>query len=485
MFGRVVVAFGLMIGFYVLAIAIAAGLLWLAVQQGSERRVNGRAIALCLATAGLILWSIVPRRDRFVPPGPRLDRDREPRLFELLDGVARDCGQPPPNEVYLFNDVNAWVAHYGGFAGFGGRRVMGLGLPLFALFTRNELRAVLGHEFGHFHHGDVLLGGYVWQTRAALQRTVEKLRSKRNVVQWPFRLYAWLYERATRAVSRQQELAADALAARIAGVAAHRSVLEKLRAFAPEHDGFWENDVAPALSTGHAPPLNDGFALYVANPIVRERAAARLAQAREIDTTLPNDSHPSLRRRLAALADLEDLGVHANGAAMARDLLEHEPELERSLIDRVIPAFLRERLQPVAWSDIEERSILPRLRRTLEGEEAARLAATELVGMTLRDVPRRVAEVDADFDRAKDDGGRDAALARFERLRVAALFAYLRSGFRLRSPPGDPFLVVRGDVRRDPFGDAHALLAGTMPAATWISRCEEDGVADAPLLAPA
>jgi hypothetical protein len=262
-------------------------------------------------------------------------------------------------------------------------------------------------------------------------------------------------------------------------------VLEKLRAFAPEHDGFWENDVAPALSTGHAPPLNDGFALYVANPIVRERAAARLAQAREIDTTLPNDSHPSLRRRLAALADLEDLGVHANGAAMARDLLEHEPELERSLIDRVIPAFLRERLQPVAWSDIEERSILPRLRRTLEGEEAARLAATELVGMTLRDVPRRVAEVDADFDRAKDDGGRDAALARFERLRVAALFAYLRSGFRLRSPPGDPFLVVRGDVRRDPFGDAHALLAGTMPAATWISRCEEDGVADAPLLAPA
>jgi len=46
-------------------------------------------LLLCGAVmAGTILWSLIPRRDNFVPPGPPLDRARQPRLFSELEGIA-------------------------------------------------------------------------------------------------------------------------------------------------------------------------------------------------------------------------------------------------------------------------------------------------------------------------------------------------------------------------------------------------------------
>ena len=51
--------------------------------------------------------------------------------------------------------------------GFGSRRVMGLGLSLMQILTVSELRAVVAHEFGHFHGGDVAIGPWIHKTSAA------------------------------------------------------------------------------------------------------------------------------------------------------------------------------------------------------------------------------------------------------------------------------------------------------------------------------
>ena len=72
----------------------------------------------------LVVWTVrvFPRRERFSPPGPRLARNKQGRLFGLLDDVAHRVGEPRPEEVYLIADVNAFVANVGGFLGFGQRR---------------------------------------------------------------------------------------------------------------------------------------------------------------------------------------------------------------------------------------------------------------------------------------------------------------------------------------------------------------------------
>jgi hypothetical protein len=114
---RALIAVALTIGFYGLALVIAAGLLliaWLLWVDGG--RVN-RVTLFCVAGAGIILWSIVPRPERFVPPGPQLEAAQHPRLFEALTDVAQKVQQPMPHEVYLVPDVNAGVRQRGGFDG--------------------------------------------------------------------------------------------------------------------------------------------------------------------------------------------------------------------------------------------------------------------------------------------------------------------------------------------------------------------------------
>src|SRR5260370_13059505 len=87
-------------------------------------------IALGGLTMGLvILWSLIPRRDRFDAPGILLQRSECPRLFNELDRIAAALNESVPGEVYLVAEVNAWVAERGGLFGIGSRRVIGLGLP--------------------------------------------------------------------------------------------------------------------------------------------------------------------------------------------------------------------------------------------------------------------------------------------------------------------------------------------------------------------
>ena len=168
LFGRALLALLLTIGFYGLALGIALGLLYLIyLEVVILNRINVRFTIFALIGAVVILWSILPRIDRFTAPGPRLTRAKFPRLFTEIERVASLTGQAMPREVYLVPDVNAFVTERGGMMGIGSRRVMGIGFPLFHLMTVDELSAVIAHEFGHFYGGDTALGpGY---TKPALR----------------------------------------------------------------------------------------------------------------------------------------------------------------------------------------------------------------------------------------------------------------------------------------------------------------------------
>jgi heat shock protein HtpX len=147
-------------------------LLWIAYADIAYTRHPALKLVLfCVAGGFSVLWSIIPRPDRFEAPGPRLDSSREPELFASLAEVADATAQQMPAEVYLVNDVNAFVTQRGGIMGIGSRRVMGLGLPLMHAVTVQEFKAILAHEFGHYHSGDVALGPWIHKTRAAIGRT--------------------------------------------------------------------------------------------------------------------------------------------------------------------------------------------------------------------------------------------------------------------------------------------------------------------------
>ena len=258
-----------MAGFYGLAAGMAFALAWIPYATWTYgHRFNLRLAAFCLGGAYLILRAIVPSRDRFEAPGPRLRSERQPRLFEEIRGIAAASGQEMPAEVYLVPDVNAWVAQRGGVMGVGGRRIMGLGLPLLQAVSVSEMRAIVAHEFGHYFGGDVKLGPLIYRTREALVRTVIALHQHSGFLQKPFEWYAALFFRVTHAVSRHQELQADALAARIAGADALARGLRTVHGAGLAFGTYWAQEVAPVLGAGYLPPLAVG-------PSAASGAAAR------------------------------------------------------------------------------------------------------------------------------------------------------------------------------------------------------------------
>jgi Zn-dependent protease with chaperone function len=128
---RAVIAVVLTVGCYLMAVAIALGLLFIPYAEWTYGgRLHIKLALLCVVGGLAILWSVLPQGGAFTIPGPELKRDQEPELFAELEAIARAANQAMPAEVYLVPDLNAWVSQRGGFLGIGGRRIMGLGLPL-------------------------------------------------------------------------------------------------------------------------------------------------------------------------------------------------------------------------------------------------------------------------------------------------------------------------------------------------------------------
>ena len=88
--GRVVLAVGSMIGFYILAVAIAGALLYIPyVEWTYAGKLHLKLALFCILEAGTILWAILPRLDRFVPPGPTLHQTTIQSFSKYWLGLPR------------------------------------------------------------------------------------------------------------------------------------------------------------------------------------------------------------------------------------------------------------------------------------------------------------------------------------------------------------------------------------------------------------
>jgi len=470
---RAVLAVALTLGFYILALGVAAGLIAIAAAIAYYGRALGAKIAVVFLGGGvLILWAILPRRDRFEPPGPRLREDAEPRLFAELVGIARAVGQPMPAEVYLDGTVNAWVAERGGILGIGRRRVMGLGLPLLQALTIAELRAVLAHEFGHYHGGDTRLGPWVYKTRLAIVRTLVALEEGSRFVKPLFVWYAQLFIRITHAVSRAQELAADRLAARAAGREALVGGLRAVHASSAAFGVFLSGELLPILRAGLRPSLSDGFRRFLAAPGV----ASQMAQV--VDTQLVvgpvsiYDTHPPLRERIAAVQGAPSAEPVPDDRAAAC-LLERVGELEADMLVSMTGDAALRAYPEVEWDRVIERVWMPMWRA------GCREYATALAGLTPASLPENLAQPEALGQALAQDASIPADQARALVVSVfgaGLVLALHDQGWTIQGAVGTSVSAERGGLVVEPFSAVAALVSRELSASAWRDRCVELGI---------
>jgi len=474
--GRAALAVLLMFGFYVLAAGVVLALVYLPYAEWHYAdRLDLRLLVFSLVGALAVLSGVAPRFDRFRAPGPRLARQEQPRLFEIVDQIAKATDQRTPRDVFLVPELNAWVAQRGGIVGIGSRRVMGLGLPLLEALRISELRAVIAHEFGHFHGGDTALGPWLYRTRGAIERTVANLTGRHSWVRAPFVWYGNAFLRITHAISRRQELAADGLAARVAGARALASGLKRIHASALLFHSFWTGEVAPALNSGFHPPIGPGFAQFLAGADSRGQTEKILAQELASRKTNPYDTHPPLNDRLAAL-QTDDQEVADPHDAAAVTLLERTDDLEAQLVHSIMTEAGARNLRPTTWEELSTAFWVP------QWELLVRSFQDRLQGLTpssLAVFAHHPAKPAIHLQLTPDMAHANANhVAKAQAVLGAALTVLLHHrGWQVQAPPGQEVRCSCGSLEMRPFTLLTDLLGGSVSSDAWQATWSATGAA--------
>lgn len=354
---------------------------------------------------------------------------------------------------------------------------MGLGLALMQTVSIPQLRAIVAHEFGHYRNDDLAFAGWIYRTRTAMEKTTQRLADLDFtflVLYAPIRLYAKLFVRITQAISRAQELAADRLAAAVAGAHQIVGALVLTQRSGTVYQTYYQNEIVPILSWGFRAPFAAGFAHFLSVPTVARALDEQLAHDLAHEETNEEDTHPPLRIRAA------ELGVSPQGldlsldAPRATSLLHDLPQLEAELTKNFFakpqdaPA-----LHDVTWEEAGARVFVPAW-KDRASEHAA--ALQDFTAARLADALPYVAKtVQAETDEERTFVASHTV--------GAALAARLHAlGWMCDATPGKPIAFTRDGRTIEPFEVVSHLRDGKRDAASWRAECESAGLGDVRLV---
>ncbi|MEV0066807.1 M48 family metalloprotease [Amycolatopsis sp. NPDC050768] len=321
---RALAAVVLLAGFPVLVLALVAGIVVVEVFAFRNRLSHGLEFAVFAAPATYVLLRALFTFDRTGDaPGLPVTAEAQPELWALVRELAEAVGTAPPDEIRIMNRANAAVFERTRWFGL---RVTGrtlfIGAPLFAGLRVAELRAVLGHEFAHYSNRDTRFAGATYRGRVAILRVLSGLDGASwfsRLLRPLFQVYGWVYFAVSARVSRDQELAADVAAARVAGTAAATGALREIEAL----NVAWRDFVRKYLMMGwdagylRAQPA-EGYRLLLTDE-TRAHETARLCQDPPEEKPSPFDSHPPTAERISVL---EAAGVISGSGAEDRPASE-------------------------------------------------------------------------------------------------------------------------------------------------------------------
>lgn len=166
-----------------------------------------------------------------------------PKLFEMIHQIVQEVGTTFPKKVYVSPEVNASVFYDSSFWSMflPVKKNLTIGLGLVNSVTREELKAILAHEFGHFSQKSMKVGSYVYYVNQVIfnmlfeNETYDKLVQKwlnisrffslfilislkiNQGIQWILRKLYHVVNISYMSLSREMEFHADAIAASITG----------------------------------------------------------------------------------------------------------------------------------------------------------------------------------------------------------------------------------------------------------------------------
>ena len=223
-----------------------------------------------------------------------------PGLWAAVRDAASRLQTPPPDHILLGMKDNFYVTELSVVTDGGkvGGRTLYLSLPLIKRLTAEEVLAIIGHELGHFMGSDTQITREFYPLRFKANATIFTL-ARSGWVGWAsvhsLIFFNWCFGSAEQETSRERELKADQVGARLTSPETLARALVRFHIFS-------EALRLGLLGQGSA-RLTNPYEASLA-PIIRERLLPKEAfwtQLFEAKAPHPLDSHPALSVRLEAL----------------------------------------------------------------------------------------------------------------------------------------------------------------------------------------
>jgi heat shock protein HtpX len=311
-------------------------------------------IGLGLLCAG-IAWSIRPRLSKM--PDAIVARDRFPTLYKVVDQVAEAIGTSSVAGIVIDSRFNAAFGQHG----WRRKRVLYLGLPLFAILAPQECIALIAHELAHGANGDPNRGLVVGSAVASLTElylllrpdtaTPSRSHTPVKTIAGPLNqlaaIPADLFMRAISVIpwlgalalshllwheQQRAEYLADQLAATASGTDAALGMLEKLH-----FDSTFHQAVQKVSLGQNDQSLFDVLQLQVAQMPTREleriRRVERL-QASRLDVTHPPTAYRIDLLKARPVPDPKVTLLSTDAEQIERELMAVHKGIQRELVDQ-------------------------------------------------------------------------------------------------------------------------------------------------------
>jgi Zn-dependent protease with chaperone function len=333
---------------FLIVVVVAASLLALAVfdEMGATPIIAIFAIIVVVATTVIsvvraLFFSRFPKIE-----GTRIEPRSNPKLASLLDEVAEAIDTRPIDVVYLTPGAEAGVLEqrtlWRALRGARSERTLVLGVALFDGMKQHELRAILGHEYGHFRNADTG-GGVALGVQRSLMTLLRGIGASGyalfNPAWWMLRAFTHLYLSVSSGASRLQERLADRWAIRAYGSAAFTAGLRHVITREVEYTVDLSNTLKEVIENKWSLPN-----FYQCEP-EREKAASSIeVEVEKRMNRAPTlfDSHPSPRQRLE-WADRLALPGDRSRADEPEPVWSLFPDPEK--LEREMTALIRERVR--------------------------------------------------------------------------------------------------------------------------------------------
>jgi len=280
---KAIISIALFLLTYIFLFLLAIGLTAICVYGGimliiAYPRLITLAFGIGLASLGVLILIFLIK---FIFKSHKVDRSHlteiskkdEPELYNLIDEIVQEVGTSFPKKIYLSADVNAGVFYDSSFWSmfFPIKKNLQIGMGLVNAVTKEELKSILAHEFGHFSQRTMKVGSYVYNLNQVIfnmlyeNESFDKLiQGWANIsgyfsifmviafkliegIQWVLRKMYDFVNKNYLALSREMEFHADEIAANITGFKPLKNSLLRMNLVDHSYNfvlGFYEGKIS-------------------------------------------------------------------------------------------------------------------------------------------------------------------------------------------------------------------------------------------------